>query len=37
MEQKEALFNPEEMQSPFDVIKEVDGEGRDRKIATMLV
>jgi len=40
MEQKEALFNPEEMQSPFDVIKEVDGEGREwwnsRKLARLL-
>jgi len=23
------LFNPEEMQSPFDSIKEVDAEGRE--------
>jgi len=40
MEQKETLFNPEEMQSPFDAIKEVDGEGREwwnsRKLARLL-
>ena len=40
MEQKETLFNPEEMQSPFETIKEVDGEGREwwnsRKLARLL-
>ena len=34
------LFNPEEMQSPFDSIKEVDAEGREwwnsRKLARLL-
>ena len=27
------LFNPEEMQSPFDSIKEVDAEGREWRSA----
>ena len=35
--EEETLFEPEEMQSPFDAIKEVDGEGREwwnsRKLA----
>ena len=37
---EETLFNPEEMQSPFDTIKEVDGEGREwwnsRKLARLM-
>lgn len=34
------LFNPQEMLSPFDAIKETDGEGREwwnsRKLAQLL-
>ena len=37
---EESLFKPEEMQSPFDAIKEVDGEGREwwnsRKLARLM-
>lgn len=41
MEQdKPSLFNPQEMLSPFDAIKETDGEGREwwnsRKLARLL-
>lgn len=40
MEQKETLLNPEEMQSPFEAIKVVDGEGHEwwnsRKLARLL-
>lgn len=41
MEQnKTTLFNPQEMLSPFDAIKETDGEGREwwnsRKLARLL-
>ena len=40
MEQNETLFNPEEMQSPFEAIKVVDGEGHEwwnsRKLARLL-
>jgi len=35
-----SLFNPQEMLSPFDAIKETDGEGREwwnsRKLAQLL-
>ena len=38
--EEETLFEPEEMQSPFDAIKEVDGEGREwwnsRKLARLM-
>ena len=38
--EEETLFDPEEMQSPFDAIKEVDGEGREwwnsRKLARLM-
>lgn len=34
------MFSPEEMQSPFDAIKETDGEGREwwnsRKLARLM-
>ncbi len=34
------MFSPEEMQSPFEVIKETDGEGREwwnsRKLARLM-
>ena len=37
---EKSLFNPEELQSPFDAIKEVDGEGREwwnsRKLARLM-
>ena len=37
---EETLFEPEELQSPFDAIKEVDGEGREwwnsRKLACLM-
>ena len=40
MKEENALFDPEEMQSPFDAIKEVDGEGREwwnsRKLARLM-
>ena len=40
MKEEESLFEPEEMQSPFDAIKEVDGEGREwwnsRKLARLM-
>ena len=39
MEEENTLFEPEEMQSPFDAIREVDGEGREwwnsRKLARL--
>ncbi len=40
MKEENTLFDPEEMQSPFDAIKEVDGEGREwwnsRKLARLM-
>ena len=40
MKEENTLFEPEEMQSPFDAIKEVDGEGREwwnsRKLARLM-
>ena len=40
MEEENTLFEPEEMQSPFDAIREVDSEGREwwnsRKLARLL-
>jgi hypothetical protein len=40
MQDERELFSPEEMQSPFEVIKETDGEGREwwnsRKLARLL-
>ena len=40
MKEEKTLFNPEELQSPFDTIKETDNEGREwwnsRKLARLL-
>ena len=40
MKEENTLFNPEEMQSPFDAIKEVDDKGREwwnsRKLARLM-
>ena len=40
MNEENTLFDPEEMQSPFDSIKEVDGEGREwwnsRRLARLM-
>jgi len=40
MKEENILFEPEDMQSPFDAIKEVDGEGREwwnsRKLARLM-
>ena len=40
MKEENTLFEPEDMQSPFDAIKEVDGEGREwwnsRKLARLM-
>jgi len=40
MDEENTLFDPEEMQSPFDSIKEVDGEGREwwnsRRLARLM-
>jgi hypothetical protein len=40
MKEGNTLFDPEEMQSPFDSIKDMDGEGREwwnsRKLARLM-
>ena len=40
MKEEKTLFDPEELQSPFDTIKETDNEGREwwnsRKLARLL-